>query len=230
MLDEANLAIELLQFAGDDFIHDVRGLAFDLLGVDFLFGLHGFGGNLVTCDAHRVDRGDVQREVGKQRLDGGIGQRSGFLEADFQQHAELAAQVDVADDRARALHLVSQVAAGNDVLADFRDLGFDLRLGGFGQRVVGHASGGREHFHHERLEVVVLGHEISFAVDFDHAAGLGIGRDFGGDNALLGGAGGFLGGNGHAGFAQQFDGRGFVAVGFHQCLFAFHHADAGFFA
>ena len=81
----------------------------------------------------------------------------------------------------------------------------------------------------KRLEVVVLGDEVGLAVDFDHEAGLGVGRDFGGDDALLGGAGGLLGGDGHAGFAQELDGGGLVAVGFDERLFALHHADAGFF-
>jgi len=171
----------------------------------------------------------VQRQIRQHRLDSRILEGCGFLAADLDHDAQLAAQVDVAGNGAQTLHLIADVAAGDDVFADFGDLGIDFGLGDFAQLVVRRPGGVPEQLGDKRLEVFVFGDEVCFAVDFDQDAGLGVGGDLRGDDALFGGAGGFLGGDGHAGFAQDFDGGGFVAVGFNERFFALHHADAGFF-
>ena len=83
---------------------------------------------------------------------------------------------------------------------------------------------------HQFLELVGAGHEVGFAVDFDHHAELRAGVDVAADDALLGGAGGLLGGRGDAALAQNDFGFGQVALGFVERLLALHHSGAGAFA
>jgi hypothetical protein len=74
-------------------------------------------------------------------------------------------------------------------------------------------------------EAVVLGHEVGFAVDFDHGALVAF--DEGGDHAFSGHARGSLAGLGAELDAQQLFRLGQVALGFGQGLLAFHHRRIG---
>src|SRR5690554_2262237 len=83
---------------------------------------------------------------------------------------------------------------------------------------------------HESDEVVVLGDEVGFAVDFDHCAALSVGGDMQADQAFRGDTCSCL-----AGLVAQLDAQNFlstshVAVGFRQRLLAFHHGRVGLLA
>ena len=98
------------------------------------------------------------------------------------------------------------------------DVGRILRGDQFGQLV------------HEADEVVVLGDEVGFAVDFDDGALLGVGGDEQTDQALSGDAGGGLAGLVAQLDAQDFLGASQIAFGFRQGLLAFHHGRVSLFA
>ena len=83
---------------------------------------------------------------------------------------------------------------------------------------------------HQFLEVVGAGDEVALAVDLDQHADLAAGVDVAGDRAFAGGAGGLLGGHGHAALAEHDDGLLHVALGLDQGVLAIHHGSAGLVA
>ena len=80
----------------------------------------------------------------------------------------------------------------------------------------------------EGLEGFVAGDEVGLGVHLDHGGAVLGGDDA--DQALGGGAAGFLGGLAEALLAQPVDGAFQVAVGLGERLLAIHHAGAGLFA
>ena len=80
------------------------------------------------------------------------------------------------------------------------------------------------------LEVVGAGDEVGLAVELEEDADLAAGVDVGSDCALVGGAGGLLGGRGHAALAEDDEGLFHVALGFLEGLEAVAHGGAGLFA
>ncbi|MCY1522514.1 hypothetical protein D9M68_573720 [compost metagenome] len=152
------------------------------------------------------------------------------------QHANAAA-VHVAGQRVGGLDALE--AADRHVFADLADQGgagrFDRAFAVRQRRQRGHV--GRvlrgDQFGqlvHESHEVVVLGDEVGFAVNFDDGALLGVGGDEQTDQAFSGDAGGGLAGLVAQLDAQDFLGAGQVALGFRQGLLALHHGGVGLFA
>ena len=82
----------------------------------------------------------------------------------------------------------------------------------------------------EGEEIVVLGHEIGLAVDFDHRADLAVVRNVGRDHAFGRDAGGRLARLVAELDAQDLLGLAQVAAGFGQRLLAFHHRRIGLLA
>ena len=80
------------------------------------------------------------------------------------------------------------------------------------------------------LEVRGAGDEVGLAVELEQDADLAAGVDVGSDCALVGGAGGLLGGRCHAALAEDDEGFFHVALGFLQGLEAVAHGGAGLFA
>ncbi len=80
------------------------------------------------------------------------------------------------------------------------------------------------------LEVVGAGHEVALAVHLEQHADLAAGVDVGSDCAFVGGAGGLLGGRGHALLAQDHNRFFHIALRFNQRGTAIHHGRAGLFA
>src|SRR5690606_3203237 len=83
---------------------------------------------------------------------------------------------------------------------------------------------------HESDEIIVLGHEVGLAVDFDHGADLTVSSDVQTDQAFCRNAGGSLAGLVAQLDAQNLFGTRHVAVGLGQRLLAFHHGRVGLFA
>ena len=135
---------------------------------------------------------------------------------------------------------VTRKTADLNVLADGLDLlvqgllhGLAV-LHGTGQQgfhvggvLLGHRLGGTLH---EGLEGIVFGHEVGLGVDLDDHAHLGGLVDIGHDGALGGDAAGLFGDLGQALFAENINRFVHIALGFHQGLFAVHHAASGLFA
>ncbi len=149
----------------------------------------------------------------------------GFARADFHEHADFGASMNIGGDQAVAGDFQARVAGDLDVLAHLAHCGFALgfeigvRIGGdFLGDVVG-----------EGAKRLVAGDEIGFAVDFHEHAGLAAGRDELGDDAFVRLARRLLGGTGRAGFAEDVHRGVQIALCFHESLFAFHHANARHF-
>ena len=79
-------------------------------------------------------------------------------------------------------------------------------------------------------EALVASHKVRLAVHFQQHAKLAAVVNVAGDAAFLGGAQGFLPGDGDAFLAKDLLGFGEIAAGLLQRLFAVHHAGAGLFA
>ena len=79
----------------------------------------------------------------------------------------------------------------------------------------------------ERLEVVVLGNEVGFAIHLDHRGNRAAWRHVQSDHAFCGDAIGGLARFGAAANAQKLLGLCHVAGGFGQRLLALHHAETG---
>ena len=159
--------------------------------------------------------------------------------AHFDQHADLATEVDVGGDDAAGGGVVADVFAELEVFTDFDDLRLDRvfdgcirRVDGESGGVIGGVGGGERvgDFVDEGLEVFVFGNEVGLAVDFEQDAGSGVGVDAGGDDAFVGGAVGLGAGLDDAPLAEELDGGFDVAVGFGEDFFAVHHAGVGFVA
>ena len=167
--------------------------------------------------------GDLQGDVLDELLEVVVG-HGGFLAgADFHQHADLGAGVNVGGDHAVAGHFHPRVAGDLDVLANLGHrrfaVGFEVDLG-IGGEPLGHVVG-------EGAEHLVAGDEVGLAVHFHEHAGAAVRGDVLGDDAFAGFAGGDLAGGQGAGLAQDVHGHVDVALGFGERLLAFHHAGAG---
>ena len=151
---------------------------------------------------------------------------SGLARADFDQHADLRAGVDVSGDESVAGNFDARVTGDLDVLANLRHdgdaVGFDVRVRirrKFLCDVVA-----------ESAEAVVLRDKIRLAIDLHQHADFGAGRDVLGDDAFVRRAIRFFRGGRDAFFAQIFHGGFDVAFGLDERLFAIHQARAGHFA
>ena len=146
--------------------------------------------------------------------------------ADFDEHADFRAGVDVAGNQPVAVHFHARVPGDFDVLADFGDerraVGLQVRLGIRGEPFRHVVAKGAERF--------VARDEIRLAVHLDEHAELSAGRDVLGDGAFPGLARGLHGGGGLAFFAENVHGGVEVAFRFHERAFAIHHARAGHLA
>ena len=172
----------------------------------------------------------------------GVGAKgSGIVVFHQQQHADLAAHVDISLHHA-AVGLIAGEAADGNLLADgngrvAHQVGDGLafvvhkllvhqlvHVDGVGKRyMLGDVLA-------EVLEVVGIGHKVGFAVDLDDSAhGFVLGHIVD-DSALGGDAAGLLGGGGEALLAQPLDGLFHFALSLNQSLFAVHHAGLRHFA
>ena len=100
--------------------------------------------------------------------------------------------------------------------------------------IAGHADrAGSRNVHrdvaNELLEVVSLGDEIAFAVNFTEHANLATEVDVGVDQALAGIATRFFSSGGDSLFAKPFSGFFKIALAFNQGFFAIHQSGAGAF-
>ena len=82
----------------------------------------------------------------------------------------------------------------------------------------------------ERLELLVLGNEVGFAVHLDEHPDLAAGMDIGADGPLAGNAAGLLGGRGKSLLAEIVDSLFMVSTGFGQGPLAVHETGAGYFS
>jgi hypothetical protein len=188
------------------------------------FSFDEVGRDVRSLVVRRLQRGHVH------------GQATGQLDVaadQVDQHADLAVGVDVGADVVGGVDL--HHAADLDVLtqglhgggAGFLDGAAVGQLGSLHGFDVGGArcQGGSGDGIDEGLEVVIVGDEVGFRVDFDQhglAAVLGQAQTaFGGHAVSL------LVGLGGAGLAHGFSSGVDVAVGFGERLLAFHHAGAG---
>ena len=171
----------------------------------------------------------MKREVLDELLELRRLERLGLADAHLQDHARLAAEVDVGGERARALELDLVAAADLDLLADLGDerlllLGeLALEVGLAVERRVGDLVD-------ERLEVGAVADEVRLAVDLDDGDLRAARALLRVDEALLGGLLRALGGDGRAELAEELHGGVVVALGLQEGLLAFHHAHAGHLA
>ena len=185
-----------------------------------------FRRHLLARNRVRMSRRDLQRDVLDQLLEFLLARGFGLARADFDEHADFRAGVNVTGNQSVAGHLHFRVAGDFDVLADFRDerlaFGFQTGLGIGGQPL--------RHFLAKRAEQLVARDEIGLAVDLHQHAEFSTGRDVLGDGAFLGLAHGFHGGGGLAFFTQDVHGGLEVALRLGERLFAIHHAHVRHFA
>ena len=59
LLDQAHRAVKLVEFAIDNLIHHVGGLAFDLAHINRLFGIDYLRWHFFPAHVKRMRRGDV---------------------------------------------------------------------------------------------------------------------------------------------------------------------------
>src|SRR5712664_1850053 len=102
LLEQAVLLEELVQLAGDDLLqHRLRlALLEQLRAVDALLLREDALGNVFTAQPARIAPGDLHGDVLHQRLELLVAGREVRLAVDLDQHADLAAQVDVRPHRA----------------------------------------------------------------------------------------------------------------------------------
>lgn len=227
LFEENDLGVELGEFAFEDFVDDVGGFALDLFGVEGFFGVDEFRREAVAGEGGGGGGGDVEGDFlaeFDEGIGGGVG---GVFAADFDHDADFAAEVDVFADGAFALEGVGGIAVDDEVFADFADFEGEVVFFSGGEFVVADGEAFLGEFGDEGLEVLVFGDEVGFAVHFDHGAGFAVGGDGDFDEAFVGGAVGFFGGDGESAFAEEFDGGFEVTVGVLKGFFAFHHADVG---
>src|SRR5712672_2201287 len=170
--------------------------------------------------------GDLQGDVLHDLLEILSGDRGLFPGADFDQHADFRAGVDVGGDHAVAVDFHPGLARDLDVLANFghhRDaVGLEIR-GRIGGESLGDVVGkGAEH--------VVASNKVSLRVDLDEDAEASARGDILGNGAFAGFAAAFGGGSGGALLPENVHGGGHVAIGFGKRLFAIHHSRIGKFA
>src|SRR5689334_11368651 len=116
LVQQADLLVELAHLAFDDLLDDWRGLAGcrGLGAIDFLFALHVLGGDILFADVAGIGRSDVHRDVLEQLLKIlGAGDKVGFA-IQFDEHADLAAGVNVGADRALIGRASSLLLRGGD--------------------------------------------------------------------------------------------------------------------
>jgi hypothetical protein len=155
---------------------------------------------------------------------------------DFDEHADLAAEVRVGADQA-AVAVEARDARNRHVLAGLGDGGgqllADRGLGGDQRLRIAAAVAGRErveHFADERLERIRARDEVRFTVHFGDDAALAAVEDADADQAFVGGASRALRRLGESALAEDGGGLFEVAVSLGESLLALHHAGAGLVA
>ena len=215
------------------------GLAFlnELLLGDFLFLGHEGGIQAIGADALGSGGGDVQGQIlgeGFERI-----RLDGFFLAglDGQQNAHFAAHVDVRDHGADAVRRQAGEFAQSHVFANGAAHGLDiffrgafrhgdleslLQRGGLGiHESVGNVI-------HQPLELVPLGAEVRFTVEFKDDAGAAAGSHSGADHAFLGVTVGLGRSLGNSLLTKILYGGIHVAVAFVEGFLAIHHAGVRF--
>ena len=152
------------------------------------------------------------------------------------QHANLAAHVDVGSNLASAL-IASETAEGN-LLADGSS-SLDEQIGNLLALDLAviqsvNIAGSNLSLHdvlgnlgHQSLELVVASSEVGLAVDLNYATALGILGNISTDSTLSSHTASLLLSLGNALLAKEVDGLGHVAAYLSQSLLAVHHACAG---
>src|ERR1035437_1005431 len=137
LIHEAISLVKFLQFAFDDFGNGLRRFVLHLLGGDFLFLRHHVRRHLLARNHVRMSRRDLKRDVLDELLEFLFGRGFRLARADFDEHADLCAGVNIAGDEPVAVDFHPRVPGDFDVLADFRDerlaLGFQTGIGIGGQ-------------------------------------------------------------------------------------------------
>jgi hypothetical protein len=227
LVDQTMGLVELLEFAFDDFGDGLRRLVFDLFGGNFPFLFQDFRIDFVAVHVERAAGGDLQGDVAHELFELVGGDGGFFACADFDQHADFCAGVDVCSDHAVAADFVADEARKLDVFAglgDSRDtVGFERFESGSASQFLGDLVT-------ECFETFVARDKVGFAIDFSQDADFGAGLDELGDQAVFGVTRCFFSSGGDTFFAEEIDGGFNVAGGFDQCLFAFHQTCAGDFA
>src|SRR5579875_1049767 len=136
LLHQTDLAIELLELALDDLVDHRFGLAGRLRGVDLALLLNHFGWEVLAPNAARIGRRDLHREFTQQSLKfRRFGNEVGFA-VELEQHAELAAGMDVRADRAfRGDPAGALRCRGDTLLTKPYDCLFQVAIG-LGQRLL----------------------------------------------------------------------------------------------
>ncbi len=226
LIEQADGLIKLLQLAFDDLGNRLRGLVLHLFRGDFFFLIHDGRVKTFAGNRARAGSGDLQGDVAHELLEIFTGHGGFFASADFHEHADFGAGVDVGRNESVTGNIEAVVAGNLNVFTDLGDdgdaIGFEIDT-----RVQRNLLG---EFIAEGAEGFVLGNEIGFAIHFQQDAGLGAREDVLRDDAFVGGAVRFLGGAGDTFFAENVHGGIHVAGGFSQCLFAIHQACAGHLA
>ncbi len=186
--------IKLFQLAVHDFGDGLRGFVFHLFGGNFFLFGHHHSRHLVAGDSGRMAGGDLQRDVFDQLPELIVGHRAFLARADFHQHPDFCARMDIAGDQAVATNFHARVAGDLDVLANLGHrrfaLGVQIDLGILSQ-LPGDLVG-------ERSKQVVAGDKVRFAIDLDQHAQSATRGNILGDNAFFGFARGFGDGGGSA--------------------------------
>ena len=223
LLEQAVRGEKFVELAVDDVLDGLRRLALGLfLGDGLLLG-HQLGVDLVPAHRHRRGGGDVQGDVLYQRLEVFVAEGVLLASPDLKQHADLGPGVDVRSHQPGAVHLELGVAGEQDVLADLGHLR-GAQLLEVGARLSQFELG---QFTGELQKLLVLGDEVGLAVDLNQHAGLGVGLDVVGDDALIGLSTGLLGGLDRSLRTEHVDGGLDVAIGLNKGFFAVHQACAG---
>lgn len=166
-----------------------------------------------------------------------VGILADFIGRNFDHNADLAAHVDVG--RHNAFGLIAGETANGDLLADgdgrirnhvFDGLGLVVNELLLHQLVEVSRVRQRDVLRNsvrEILEVVGVGNEVGFAVDFHQRAGAAAGRHVRHNSAFRRDTASLLGSLRKSLFAQPVNGLVHVAVGFDKRLLAVHHARVG---
>src|SRR5882757_7053097 len=114
LLEQANRAIEFLEFAVDNFVRDLRRFALHLCLVDFAFRLDEVARNIGAADVERVRGGDMQRDVFHELPEILVPRYEISLAIHLYEHTDLALKVNVGSNDTFLRRARSFVARARD--------------------------------------------------------------------------------------------------------------------
>src|SRR5882757_1116670 len=116
LLEQANRAIEFLEFAVDNFVRDLRRFALHLCLVDFAFRFGQVARNIGAADVERVRGGDMQRDVFHELPEILVPRYEISLAIHLYEHTNLALQMNVGGDDSLLCRTRGLFRGGGDAL------------------------------------------------------------------------------------------------------------------